>query len=157
MASDLPQKAFEELVVLVEVLDGVGMVGAWDLHELVEVVRQALLGLFARAISRSHQCGLGQSTPIFLILFAPMCGGALVLVHVLDLAFVLASIEDRSDRLLARGVVRGDVEQVTDGTELQAAKLVDLGLTGCPEWNAPMTSASMTSGRELHRWENLRM
>ena len=50
----------------------------------------------------------------------------------LALPFVLASIEDRSDRLLARGVVRGDVEQVTDGTELQAAKLVDRGLVGHP-------------------------
>ena len=34
----------EELVVLVEVFDGVGVVGAWALHELIEVVREALLG-----------------------------------------------------------------------------------------------------------------
>ena len=35
----LSQKALEELVVLVEVFDGVGVVGAWAIHELVEVVR----------------------------------------------------------------------------------------------------------------------
>ena len=35
----VPQKALEELVVLVEVLDRVGVVGARALHELIEVVR----------------------------------------------------------------------------------------------------------------------
>ena len=54
------------------------------------------------------------------------------MVLALDLAFVPASIEDRSDRLLAGGVVRGDIEQVTGGTGLQTAKLVDQRLTGCP-------------------------
>ena len=54
------------------------------------------------------------------------------MVLALDLAFVPASIEDRSDRLLARGVVSGDVKQVAGGTGLQAAKLVDQGLAGCP-------------------------
>ena len=47
----LSQKALEEFVVLVEVLDGVGVVGAWALHELVKVVRMALLGLLAHVIS----------------------------------------------------------------------------------------------------------
>ena len=51
----LPQKALEELVVLVDVLDGVGMVGAWTLHELVEVVGLALLGLLSRAIGHGDQ------------------------------------------------------------------------------------------------------
>ena len=36
-------------------------------------------------------------------------------------------------RLLIGGVVCGDVEQVVGGTGLQAAKLVDQGLTGCPK------------------------
>ena len=49
---------FEELVVLVEVFDGVAVVGAWAIHELVEVVRQSLLGLLARAISRGDQRGV---------------------------------------------------------------------------------------------------
>ena len=109
---------FEELAVLVEVFDGVGMVGARIVHELVEVVRQSLLGLLARAISRGDQCGIVRSAPILFVLLAPLCGGALVLVCALGLAFVLASNEDRSDRLLAGGVVSGDVEQVAGGTGL---------------------------------------
>ena len=43
---------------------------------------------------------------------------ALILILALGLALVLASIEDCSDRLHARGVVGGDVEQVPGGTGL---------------------------------------
>ena len=43
----LPQEVLEQLIVLVEVFDEVGVVGAWAIHELVEVVRQSLLGLLA--------------------------------------------------------------------------------------------------------------
>ena len=53
------------------------------------------------------------------------------MVLVLGLALVLASTKDHSNRLLIRGMVRGDVEQVTGGTGLQTAELVDQGLTGC--------------------------
>ena len=35
--ASLPQQALEELAVLVEVFDGVVMIGAWALHELVEM------------------------------------------------------------------------------------------------------------------------
>ena len=79
---------FEELAVLVEVFDGVGMVGAWAIHELVEVVRHALLGLLAHAISCGDQRGVGRSAPILFVLLAPLRGGALILVLVLGLAFV---------------------------------------------------------------------
>ena len=129
----LSEEALEGLAVLVEVLDGVGVVGAWTLHELVEVVGLALLGLLARTIGRGDQSGVGQSALILLILFAPLRGGALVLVLVLGLALVLASTKDRSDHLLAGGVVRGDVEQVAGGPGLQTTKLVDQGLTGYPK------------------------
>ena len=64
------------------------MVGAWALLELIEV-----LGLLARVISLGDQCGVGQSAMIFLVLFAPLRGGALVLILALGLAFVVASIE----------------------------------------------------------------
>ena len=94
------------------------MVGARAIHELAEVVRQALLGLLARVISCGHQRSVGRSTPILFVLLAPLRGGALILVLALGLAFVLASIEDRSDRLLARGVVHGDIEQVVGGMGL---------------------------------------
>ena len=40
------------------------------------------------------------------------------MVLMLGLALVLATTKDRSDRLLAGGVVRGDVEQVVGGTGL---------------------------------------
>ena len=114
----MPQKALEELAVLVEVLDGVGMVGAWAIHELVKVIGLALLGLLAHAIGLSDQRGVGQSAPILLVLFAPLCGGALVLILALGLALVPAPVVDRSNRLLTGGVVRGDVEQVASGSGL---------------------------------------
>ena len=114
-------------------LDWVGVVSAWVIHELVKVIRLALLGLLARAIDHGDQHRVGQSVPILLVLFAPLCGGALVLVLVLGLALVSASTEDRSDHVLIGGVVHGDVKQVTGGMGLQSAKLVDQGLIGCPE------------------------
>ena len=46
----LSEEVFEELAFLVEVLDGVGVVGACTVHEFVEVVRQSLLGLLGCAI-----------------------------------------------------------------------------------------------------------
>ena len=69
------------------------MVGAWALHESVEVARRVLLGLLARVISRGDQRGVGRSAAIFSILFAPLRGGALVLILVLGLAFASASVE----------------------------------------------------------------
>ena len=81
-------------------LDGVGVIGAWTIHELVEVAGMARLGLLVYAIGHSDQRGVGQSTPILLVLFAPLRGGALILVLALGLALVLASIEDYSDHLL---------------------------------------------------------
>ena len=96
--------------MLVEVLDGVGMVGAWTLHELVEVVGLALLGLLDRTIGCSDQSWVGWSTPIILVLLALLCGGALALVFGLGLAPVRTTTEDHPDYLLARGVVCGDVE-----------------------------------------------
>ena len=74
--------------------------------------------LLAHLIRCGDQCGVGRSVPIFLVLFAPLHGGALVLILTLGLAFVLASIEDHSYRLLAGGVVRGNVEQVAGGSGL---------------------------------------
>ena len=54
------------------------------------------------------------------------------MVRELGFTFVPASVEDRSDRLLAEGMVSGDVEQVAGATGLQAVKLVDQGLVGRP-------------------------
>ena len=119
-------------MVLVEVFDGIGVVGAWTLHELVEVVRLALLGLLAHSVGRSDQSWVGRSAPILLILLTPLCGGALALVLTLGLALVLASAEDRSDHLLTGGMVHGDVKQVAGCMGLQTVEIVDQGLIGCP-------------------------
>ena len=72
--------------------DGVGMVGTWALHELVEVARKVLLGLLARVISHGDQHGVDRSAVIFSVLFPLLRGGALVLILVLGLAFSLASV-----------------------------------------------------------------
>ena len=114
----LSQETLEELTILVEVLDRVSMVGAWAIHELVEVVRQALLGLLAHMISCGDQHGVGQSTLILYVLLAPLHGGALILVLALSLALFSAFVEDYFDRLLTGGVVHGYVEQVMGGSRL---------------------------------------
>ena len=108
--------------------DGVGVVRARTVHEFVEVVRQSLLGLPGCAISRGDQRSVVRPTPILLVLLAPLSGGAFVRIYALGFELVLASAKDRFDCLLARGMVGGDVEQVTGGTSFQAAKLVDQGL-----------------------------
>ena len=54
------------------------------------------------------------------------------MVLMLGLAPVLTAAEDHPDRLLARGVVRGNVEQVIGGMGLHRVELVDQGLVGCP-------------------------
>ena len=51
----LSQEVLEELAVLVEVFDGIGVVGVWTLHELTKVVGLALLGLLERSVGRSNQ------------------------------------------------------------------------------------------------------
>ena len=68
------------------------MVGAWALHELMEVAGRALLGLRARMISRGDQRGVGLSAVILSVLFPPLHGGALVLIWALGLAFAPASV-----------------------------------------------------------------
>ena len=80
------------MVVLVEVFDGVVMVGARALHELVEVARRILLGLRARMISRGDQRGVGRSAAILSVLFPPLHGGAFILIPALGLALALASV-----------------------------------------------------------------
>ena len=96
--------------------DRVGVVGARTIHEFVEVVRQSLLGLPGCAISRGDQCGAVRPTSILLVLLAPLSGGAFIWIRALGLALVPVSAKDRSNRLLARGMVGGNVEQIAGGT-----------------------------------------
>ena len=88
----MSQKALEELTFIVEVFDGVVLVGARALHELVEVAQRVLLGLRARVISHGDQHRVGRSTAILSVLFPPLHGGALVLILALGLTFAPASI-----------------------------------------------------------------
>ena len=74
------------------------------------------MGLLGRAIYRGDQHGAVQPALIFFVFLAPLHGGAFVRVHALGFDLVLAFVEDRSDRLLARGVVGGNVEQIAGGT-----------------------------------------
>ena len=83
------------------------MVGAWALHELVEVARRVLLGLRARMISRGDQHGVGQSAAILSVLFPPLRGGALVLILALGLALASASIGARRGRRLLEVLDKG--------------------------------------------------
>ena len=71
----LPQHALEELAVLVEMVDGIVVVGARALHELVEVFRSVLLGLRAQVIGRGDQRGVGRSAAILSILFSHLMEG----------------------------------------------------------------------------------
>ena len=67
----LSEEMFEELTVLVEVFNGIGVVGAWTLHELVKVVGLALLGLLARLVGHNDQSWVGRSTPILFYSSCP--------------------------------------------------------------------------------------
>ena len=77
--ASLPQQAPEELAVLVEMVDGIVVVGARALHELLKVAQRVLLGLSAHIICRGGQRGVGRSAAILSVLLSPLCGGALVL------------------------------------------------------------------------------
>jgi len=76
-------------------VDGIVVVGARALHELVEVPRSVLLGLRAQVIGHGDRRGVSQSTAILSILFSPLRGGALVLILALGLTFAVASIGAR--------------------------------------------------------------
>ena len=93
--ASLPQQALEELAVLVEMVDGIVVVGARALHELVKVARRVLLGLSAHVIHRGDQRGVGRSVAILSVLFPPLHGGALVLILALGLTFAVASVGAR--------------------------------------------------------------
>ena len=91
--ASLPQQALEELAVLIEMVDGIVVVGARALHEIVEVAWRVLLGLSAHVICRGGQHGVGRSAVILSVLLSPLRGGALVLILALGLTFVAALVE----------------------------------------------------------------
>ena len=76
-------------------VDGIVVVGARALHELVKVAQRVLLGLSARVIRRGDQRRVGQSVAILYVLFSPLCGGVLILILAFGLTCVVASVEAR--------------------------------------------------------------
>ena len=102
--------------------DGVVMVGARDLHELMEVARRVLLGLCARMISYGDQRGVGRSVVILSVLFPPLRGGALVLILALGLALAPASVGARRGRRLLEVLDKGPRSRaIRAGTPVAAA------------------------------------
>ena len=93
LAWQLPQLALEELAVLVEVFDGVVVVGARALHVIVEVAQRVLLGLRARVIGHGDRHEVSRLAAILSVLFSPLRAGALILIRALGLTFVVASVE----------------------------------------------------------------
>jgi len=74
-------------------VDGIVVVGAWALHEIVEVARRVLLGLHARVIGHGDRREVSRLAVIIYVLFLPLRGGALVLILVPGLTFVVAPVE----------------------------------------------------------------
>ena len=83
------------------------MVGAWALHEPMEVARRVLLGLCARVISRGDQRGVGRSAAILSILFPLLRGGTLNLILALGLTLALAFIGAWRERCLLEVLDKG--------------------------------------------------
>ena len=77
------------------------------------------------------------------------------MVLALGLAPVPTAAENHLDRLLARGVVRGDVEQVMGGMGLHTAELVDQGLSGCPREECTNDVHVDDIRKGVHCFENL--
>ena len=79
-------------------------------------------------VSGSHYRAL---TPLLFLLLSGTIGGAFTGVLVPPrLAF--EAVEDRSDRIFARGMAGGDVEEFLGGSRALASQLVNQGLAGGP-------------------------
>ena len=81
-------------------VDGIVVVGARALHELVKVARRVLLGLSVHVICHGGQRRVGWSVAILSVLLSPLCGGAFILILAHGLAFVVAPVEARQKRCL---------------------------------------------------------
>lgn len=117
---------------LVEVLDGERMVGVGTFHQLLEVVIAALLKWLFWPVGHRNYSWVSHSMPLLLVLLPLSEGRARVLVLTLGFALLLAITKDRVDHLLTEGMVSGNIQQVAGRPGLDAAKLVNQGLAGCP-------------------------
>ena len=69
--------------------------------------------------------------PLLVLLLTRMVGGTFADILV-PLCLALEAVEDRSNRLLARGMVGGDVEELLGGSRALTSQLVNQGLIGGP-------------------------
>ena len=110
------------------------MVGAWLVQELVEVVvsRRTLV----LALGRRDLAGDGRSA-VLLILPVLAARGRPIAVAPLLFRRSLVALEDGPDRLLTRGVVGGDVQELLGGSWALATQLVNQGLVCSPRQERP--------------------
>ena len=80
------------------------------------------------AVGGGHERAL---VPLLVLLLTRMVGGAFVDVLIL-LCLALEAVKDRSDRLLARDMAGGDVEELLGGSWALTSQLMDQGLVGGP-------------------------
>ena len=106
------------------------MVWAWTFEQLLEVVQGTLGGLLTPlAVGGGHERAL---MPLLVLLLVGIVGGAFTSVLVpLCLAFEV--IKNCPDRLFARGMAGGDVEELLGGSRALTSQLVNQGLASGPE------------------------
>ena len=105
------------------------MVWAWPFEQLLKVVQSTLRRLLASlTVGGSHEQALA---PLLVLLLDGTVGDAFTGVLV-PFRLALETVEDRSDRLLARGMAGGDVEELLGGSWALTSQLVNQGLTGGP-------------------------
>ena len=93
--------------------DGESMVRAWPFEQLLEVVWGTLRGPpTTSTIAGGHERALAS---LLVLLLVGMVGGAFAGVLIL-LCLAFEVVEDRSNRLLARGVAGGNVEELLGGS-----------------------------------------
>jgi hypothetical protein len=125
----LTQHPLEEFVILKLVLDGLAMVGARFLLELLEVI---VVSLSLDRLVGSCDCVGVREMPVPPLPLVLCYGGALFLLRTFGLSHGLATGEDCPDCLLAGGMVCGDVLEITSGEWLSTAELVNEGIAGGP-------------------------
>ena len=80
------------------------------------------------AVGGGHKRAL---TPLLVLLLVGTVGGAFVGVLV-PLCLAFEAVKNHPDRLLARGVAGGDVEELLGGSRALTSQLMDQGLVGGP-------------------------
>ena len=93
------------------------MVGIWLLQELVEVV--VSWGALILALGRCDLAGGGRSA-ILLVLLVLAARGRPVAVMSLRFCHMLVALEDGPDRLVARGVVGSELQELVRSARLLA-------------------------------------